>query len=220
MIGSSDDAAPLLNSDRYIALRAEVVARPAPEPPVLTTNPLTYETISIEDLIEAEAVDVLEAGPITAQSEGDVPVLTAKDIRLGRNASRYGDRAASGAVWVHRDDIAVVSGSDPAVVVCDQDRVLLGPGVRLIRIMVDGVDHHFLSGVLRAALNENGHVDLYRIAVPRIAPAQQRRLGLAFLRLAEMQLELRQRRLAVEELVRAGMQGLVTGRLRPATVDE
>ncbi|MEV5650200.1 hypothetical protein AB0L57_18290 [Nocardia sp. NPDC052254] len=219
MIGGSD-AAPPLNSDRYIALRAEVVARPVLEPPVLEADLFSYETISIEDLIEADAVDVLEAGPIAAQSEGEVSVLTAKDIRLGRTASRYGDRAASGAVWVRRGDIAVVPGSDPAVAVCEQDQVLLGPGVRLIRILVDGIDLHFLAGVVRAALNENGHADLYRIAVPRVAPAQQRRLGLAFRQLAEMQLDLQRQRLTVEELVRAGTQGLATGRLRPAAVDE
>ncbi|MEU6561989.1 hypothetical protein [Nocardia nova] len=206
--------------DRYIALRAEVSARPHAQPPALEADISAYETISLEELIEAEAVEVLESGPIAAQSDGEVPVLTAKDIRLGRNASRYGDRAAPGAVWIRHGDLAVVSGSDPAVVFCEQDQVLSGSGVRVIRVLTDGIDRHFLAGVVRAALNENGHVDLYHIAVPRIAPAQQRRLGLAFRRLAEMQLDMQRRRLAVEELVRTGVQGLATGRLRPATVGE
>ncbi|MDN2495164.1 hypothetical protein FHY52_00280 [Nocardia nova] len=204
-------------SERYAELRSALIEQPLADPPVLEPDPVAHATVSLEDLVAAEALHVYEAPPTVGG--GESAMLSAKDVRLGRAASRWGDADVPGAVLVRSGDVAVVMGTDPAAHVCTDDGVLLGSGIHLLRGSATIIDPQFLAGLLRAAIAD-GPVDLYRVQIPRVPLANQRRLGAAFRQLAEVEAAWRLRRAAVEQVVRAGVRGLAAGALRPATVDE
>ncbi|WP_157170376.1 hypothetical protein [Nocardia cerradoensis] len=188
-------------------------------PPPLATETVAHETISVEDLVAADALSVYEAPPTVGLGDGNVPMLSAKDVRLRRAASRTGDGSVAGAVVVSAGDVAVVMGAEPAVHVCVEDGVLLGAGIHLVRGQATIIDPDFLAGVLLAAV-EDGPLDLYRVPVPRVPLAEQRRIGAAFRQLWEMEEAWQRRRGTIEQLVGTGVRGLASGELRPATVDE
>ncbi|WP_330182149.1 hypothetical protein OHB26_38480 [Nocardia sp. NBC_01503] len=200
----------------YVALRSTLIETAAVEPPALQSNTADYSVISMGELIDAEAVTLHEAPPTVLSETGATPMLSAKDIRLGRTPSRLGDADARGAVSVREGDVAVVIGTEMAVRVCTTDGVLLGPGIHLVRANSKAVDPYFLAGVLHAAA-EGNHVDLYQVSVPRIPLAEQREYGAAFAQLAALETAWQQRRSTMEHLIRAGFRGLAQGRLRPAT---
>ncbi|WP_036500067.1 hypothetical protein [Nocardia aobensis] len=203
----------------YPELRTELLELPVPAPPPLESETVAHDTVSLEDLVAAEALSVYEAPPTVGVGNGETPMLTAKDVRLGRAASRTGNGAVAGAVVVRAGDVAVVMGSEPAVHVCPDDGALLGAGIQLLRGKAAVVDPDFLAGVLQAAI-EDGPVDLYRVRIPRVPPAEQRRIGAVFRQLWELEAAWQRRRTAIEQLVRTGVRGLASGGLRPATVDE
>jgi hypothetical protein len=204
-------------SERYTELRAALIEQPVPLPPVLEPDPVAHDTVSLDDLVAAEALHVHEAPPTVGG--GEAAMLSAKDVRLGRAASRRGSADEPGAVLVRAGDVVVVMGVEPAAHVCAEDGVLLGPGIALVRGSATTIDPHFLAGVLRDAIAD-GPVDLYRVRIPRVPLADQRRLGAAFRQLAELETAWRLRRATIEQVVRAGVRGLAAGVLRPATVDE
>lgn len=206
-------------SREYPELRAALIRQPVPDVPALEPQTVAPDTVTLEDLVEAEALSVHEAPPTVAVGEGDTPMLCAKDIRLGRAASRFGNAGVAGVVRVCPGDVAVAMGTESGVRVCTEDGVLLGPGIQLVRGDADTVDPHFLAGVLRAAV-DSGPVDLYRVAIPRIPLGEQQRMGVAFRQLADLEALWRLRRASVEQLVRTGMRGLAQGGLRPATPGE
>ncbi|WP_306359214.1 hypothetical protein [Nocardia sp. CC227C] len=182
--------------------------------------------ISLEDLVDAgtctihEAPVTMVAGTPDARSPDgrDTLVLSAKDLRLGRAPSRYGDREEAGAVVTVAGDVIV---SADAVRVCVDADLLLGPGLRLVRVHSAALDRQFLAGVLRAALSEadGKPVDLYQVSVPRIPPPEQRRYGRAFEQLIEFEDDWHRRRASTQRLLRVAVSGLAAGRLRPDGAD-
>lgn len=190
--------------------------------PELQPDSTAPDTVSLEDLLEAEAVSIHESPHAVVSTEGDTPLLIAKDVRLGRAPSRWGSAGAPGTVLVRKGDVAVVGGSAPAARVCVDDGVLLGPNIQVVRVNSKALDPHFLAGVLRAAVEaaDGQPIDLYRVAVPRRTLAEQRRYGLAFEQLNELESAWERRRTSVAELVRLGFGGLAQGRLRPAAAPE
>ncbi|WP_067704540.1 hypothetical protein [Nocardia jejuensis] len=208
--------------DEYLEIRAILLDQRVAEPPLLRPNPVPPGSISLEDLVEAEAVTIHEAPATVGSVSGDTPMLCAKDIRLGRAPSRWGNIDSPGAVLVRPGDVAVVMSTEAAVRVCTQDAVLLGAGIRLVRVNPNAVDPHFLAGVLRAAVDVAGGkpIDLYEIAVPRVLLAEQRRYGAAFHQLTEVEAAWRRQRESVERLVRIGFGELAQGRLYPVSTGE
>lgn len=199
--------------DEYTELRAALLAEPT-SPPVLEANGVERGTISLEELAAAAVVEVHETPPTVVSATGDTPLLTAKDVRLGRPPSRLGNADTPGAVLLRAGDLVAILGSEASVRVRGTDGGLLGPGVHLIRPDPGVVDPGFLAGVLRAAL-EGGVVDLYRVTVPRIPLAEQRAYAAVFEQLAEVEDESRRRRASVERMLRVGYRGLAEGWLRP-----
>lgn len=187
------------------------------KPPILESDTASHSQIPFEALVDAGALAVHEAPPTVESAGGDTPMLSAKDIRLGRAPSRWGRTDAPGAVIVRAGDVAVVISTEPAVRVCTADGALLGPGIRLVRAN-SGIDPHFLAGVLRAALEaaDGDHIDIYEVTVPRIDTSEQRRYGMAFEQLTELETAFQQQRANIGQLVRIGFSGLATGTLRPA----
>lgn len=185
-------------------------------PPMLEPDTASHPPIPFEALIDAGALAVHEAPPTVGSAGGDTPMLTAKDVRLDRAPSRWGTADAPGAVTVRAGDVAVTISGEPAVRVCTADGALLGPGIRLVRAD-SGIDPRFLAGILRAAVEaaEGDPIDIYDVAVPRIAPSEQRRYGMAFEQLTALETALREQRANIGQLVRIGFGGLVAGALRP-----
>ncbi|MET7767455.1 hypothetical protein [Nocardia sp. NPDC005366] len=206
----------------YTALCAALFEQTAWTPPVLMPNPVPHDTVSLEDLVAAEAVSIHEAPPTVGTGHGNTPMLSAKDVRLGRAPSRWGSADLPGSVTVRTGDVAVVISTEAAVRVCADDGVLLGPGIQLVRGNDRTVDPHFLAGVLRAAVDaaEGGPIDLYQVSIPRIPLAEQRRYGAAFRQLSELESSWQRQRSNVERLVRVGFGDLAMGVLRPAACDE
>ncbi|WP_405135734.1 hypothetical protein [Nocardia sp. NBC_01388] len=206
----------------YPYLRNALLGQPVWEPPSLEAVSTSPGTVSIDELVDAEAVTVHTAPPTVGVTNGETPVWSAKDVRLGRAPSRWGNAETSGAVTVRKGDVAVVVGTESAVQVCMDDGVLLGPGVQLLRVNVKAVDPHFLAGVLRAAVEAavGGHIDLYQVAVPRLPLAEQRCYGVAFEQLIQLEAAGRRQRENIEHLVRVGFSGLAHGRLHPVAGGE
>ncbi|MFE6864490.1 hypothetical protein [Nocardia sp. NPDC057668] len=205
----------------YLALHAEIATNPTAAPPVLELGTATPGSVSVEELVEAGTMTVYQAPPTVASAAG-LPMLSAKDIRLGRSPSSVGNADVPGAVTIQRGDVAVVIGPESAVRVCADEGVLLGPDIHLVRANAKAVDPRFLAGVLRAAVDagENGPIDLYQVSVPRISPVEQHRYGQAFEQLLGFEAEANQRQAQIENLVRAGFRGLAHVRLRPADTDK
>ncbi|MQY18084.1 hypothetical protein [Nocardia macrotermitis] len=203
----------------YAGLRAALIGEPLTAPPDLATGPAVFDTISLEDLVAADALSIHESPATVGLDDVETPMLSAKDIRLGRPASRRGNASVPGAVVVRVADVAVVMGGEAAVQVCTEADVLLGPGIHLVRGNVNSIDPQFLAGVLRAAV-ESGPTDLYRVSVPRVPLIEQRRIGAAFRQLNELEMTWRHRRTMIEELVRSGVRGLAAGELRPVDVEK
>ncbi|WP_067804320.1 hypothetical protein [Nocardia beijingensis] len=207
----------MTDRDDYATLRAALLDQPVSMPPALLPNSASHGTVLLEDLVEAEAVSVHES-PLAVESvSGDLPMLSAKDVRLDRPPSRWGAADAPGAVTMRAGDVAVVIGVGAAVRVCVADGVLLGPGIHLVRGNPDTFDPRFLACVLRSAVDaaDGFSFDLFQVEVPRIPLAEQRRYGAAFEQLTELESSWRRRRASIEQLVRVGIGGLAGGMLRP-----
>lgn len=209
-------AADTEESRTYSALRAEYVANPAEPPPLLESHEASHGTVTLGELAEAGMVDFHQSPPTVVAGDGVTPMLTSKDVRLARLPSRRGNADVAGAVIIRAGDIAVTR-ADIAVEVCAAAGALLGPGIDLVRVNTEILDPHFLAGVLRAALDSDvdGDIDLYRVGVPRLPAAEQRRYAAAFTHLRRLEAGWYKRRAEIEQLVRLGYRGLATGSLRP-----
>ncbi|MFD7846999.1 hypothetical protein ACFV4K_29235 [Nocardia sp. NPDC059764] len=217
--GTPEPLDPVQLSDPYGEYRSQCAALldlAAWQPPVLEPDTASHPPIPFEALVDAGALEVHEAPPTVGSTGGDTPMLTAKDVRLGRAPSRWGSADAPGAITVRAGDVAVAISTEPAVRVCTADGALLGPGIRLVRAN-SGIDPHFLAGILRAALEvaDGSHIDIYEVAVPRIDPSEQRRYGMAFERLTTLETAFQQQRANIAQLVRIGFGGMARGTLRP-----
>lgn len=210
-------AAVTVESGTYAVLRAEYLAVPAETPPLLESHEQVHGVVTLGELAEAGMVGFQQSPPTVATGAGVTPMLTAKDVRLARSPSRYGNAEVAGAVLIRAGDIAVAR-AERAVEVCAAAGTLLGPGIDLVRVDTQALDPHFLAGVLRAALDgaTSGDIDLYQVGVPRLPAAEQRRYATVFIQLRRLEAGWHKRRAELEQLVRLGYQGLATGLLRPA----
>jgi SAM-dependent methyltransferase len=209
---------------KYAELRRDLLARPPWQVPMLlsTSGALRLPMVSIAELLRADAVKLLQAPLKMRTKDGDVPVLTAKDVRIGRPASGRGRADEPGSVTINAGDVVVtMTAGEMSVRVCDEDGMLLGPQVSLLRVDAHTLDPHFLAGFLRAAAPSTGSAssyprsDLRRWSVPRMSIEDQRRYGRAFRQLTELDNALDQLRALGERLIRAGFQGLADGTLHP-----
>ncbi|MGQ4600386.1 hypothetical protein [Nocardia sp. R6R-6] len=216
--GLAADAVLAPDVATYTALRTSVFAFRSPVAPELVAGDGPRPTVSIGELAEAGALTVLESPPTLVAIASGAPMLTAKDIRLGREPSRNGDPGTPGAVFGQPGDVVVVTGVGHAVVSMRTDAALLAPGVVVLRVNPDVIDACFLSGVVRAAADaaDSRPIDLFGVAFPRVPIGEQRTVGEAVAQLMEIEQAWRGQRLAVERMVREGLSGLSSGTLRIA----
>lgn len=191
---------------------------PWPDAPTMTT---------IGELIRIGAITVRQAPmKMSTQEDGPVPVLAARDVRLGRPASARG-AALPGAVTLRAGDVVTpLAPRGPAVHVVTAEGPLLGPRLYLLRVDPGQVDPYFLAGSLRTAQRGGssgsslgGRFDIRRTRIPRLSLAEQRAVGEAFRRLMSFESGLRETAALGEELVERAFRGLGDGTLRPTVAD-
>ncbi|MEU0078799.1 N-6 DNA methylase [Micromonospora tulbaghiae] len=183
-----------------------------PEPPPMTT---------IGELAKAGAVSIRQAPMAMLTDRGDLPVLTAKDVRLGRPPSGTGS-IAPGSIELRRGDVvALPPGRHVAVRVLTEDRALLGPQLLLFRVDPERLDPQFLAGFLRIAQSAthtssgSARTDFHRASLLRLPIDGQREYGKAFQMLSAFQQSVRDMTELAESFVALGFAGLADGRLRP-----
>ncbi|MDH6464322.1 hypothetical protein M2302_004520 [Micromonospora sp. A200] len=192
---------------------------PSPDVPMMTT---------VGDLVRTGAVTIRQAPMKMGTAEdGPAPVLTARDVRLGRPASGTAV-PLPGAVTLKAGDVVTpLAPRASAVHVVAEGGPLLGPRLYLLRVDPDQLDPYFLAGFLRAAQPASGsggsslasRLDIRRSRLPRLPLSEQRRIGAAFRRLMAFEAQLREATALGEELVERGFVGLSDGTLRPTVAD-
>ncbi len=199
----------------YGELRDVVTGFHPPDLPALEQGESPLPTVTVGELVDAGALAVLESPPTLVATDVGSDMLTAKDIRLGRAASKLCDPQTPGAVTAQQGDVVVVVGGPTVARVCTAE-VLVAPGVMVLRGNPSVIDAAFLSGVVRAAgeTAAGKPVDLFAVNFPRLPLGGQQDAGAAIARLMDIENAWRAQRLAVERLVADGLAGLATGMLR------
>ena len=186
----------------------------------LTTQADDVPMTTVSELIQSGAVS-LKQSPIKMETgSGDLPMLTAKDVMLGRPAS---DRTLNGpgVVMLRRGDVVVpLTAREIEVLVMNVDGIAAGPQLQVFRPDLARCDPYFLACFLRAAgLSRTGstasRTDVRRVAIPRLPVESQRPYGVAFERLQALSSALRDAGEAGENLVGLALEGLGGASLRP-----
>ncbi|RZU75505.1 type I restriction-modification system DNA methylase subunit [Micromonospora kangleipakensis] len=203
--------------DALVPTLPDLTDIPSPDAPVMTT---------IGELVRTGAVTIRQAPmKMGTDEDGPTPVLTARDVRLGRPASGTAVDLP-GAVTLRAGDVVTpLAPRAPAVHVVTDGGPLLGPRLYLLRVDPEQLDPYFLAGFLRTAQRGGssgsslaGRLDIRRTRIPRLPLSEQRSIGEAFRRLMAFEARLRKATALGEELVERGFVGLGDGSLRPATV--
>ncbi|MER7333519.1 MULTISPECIES: N-6 DNA methylase [unclassified Micromonospora] len=204
--------------DALVATLPDLTSIESPDAPAMTT---------VGELVRTGAVTIRQA-PIKmgADEDGPMPVLTARDVRLGDPASGTA-KALPGAVTVRAGDVVIpLTPRAPAVRVVTDGGPLLGPRLYLVRVDPEQVDPYFLAGFLRTAQRAGssgsslgGRIDIRRTRLPRLPLREQRTIGEAFRRLMGFEARLREAGALGEELIEHGFLGLSDGTLHPAKAD-
>jgi hypothetical protein len=176
---------------------------------------------TVGELAKAGMVTLSQAPLKMATDEGDLPVLTVKDVTEGRAPSGR-TRPQPGLVVLEAGDVVapVLAKETVARVVTDGGAVL-GPRLLSFRVDPERLDPHFLVGFLCVAGAAAGsrattsRSDLRRTAVPRIPIEEQRHYGAVLSKLVALQDVLRISASVGELLVRLGLDGLADGTLAP-----
>jgi type I restriction-modification system DNA methylase subunit len=175
---------------------------------------------TVSELIQNGAV-MLRQSPVKMETDsGDLPLLTAKDVLLGRRASgRTSD--GPGVVVLRPGDVVVPQiARQIEVMVVDAEGIAAGPQLQVFRPDRERCDPYFLACFLCAAgLARVGstasRVDARRVVIPRLPVEEQGPYGAAFQRLQALSAALRALTEAGEGLVDLGFEGLGGGGLRP-----
>ena len=162
---------------------------------------------------------------VAGDRTGD-PVLTARDVIAGRTPSgRLAGAEPLDAVRLRPGDVVVPTVAPrPAALVVQEAGALLGPNLQLLRPDRDRLDPWFLAGFLRsgeavraaASLSGTYRIDVRRVELPRVPPAEQRRLAETFRRLAEFGTALGTAADLGRELERTLLDGIAAGLLEPS----
>lgn len=184
-------------------------------------RPLPMTTVG--ELVRAGTIVVHQAPQAMVTGGGDIPTLTAEDVRLGRSPSGLTDIASSPILIEPGDVIASIDAREPAVRVATDAGSALGPRLHLLRVDRDRIDPYFLGGFLQVSQSQGaargqsllGRTDVRRISVPRMPLAEQREYGETFRRLTAFADSMRDASSLGASLVRLGLAGLADGSLQP-----
>ncbi|WP_214104590.1 N-6 DNA methylase [Acrocarpospora catenulata] len=214
-----------VDSAGFAALRQKVVSLAkavlADIPRLTEAEHREVPMTNLGELSRAGVVAILQ-GPLKLSPEGDRPVLTAKDLLLGRPCTGRTEDIP-GLITVAAGDVVapLVTGGESAPRVMTESGAALGERLLLIRADPDRLDPHFLAGCLRAASGSSVRrgssmrLDPRRAQLPRLPIEEQRRYGEAYRRLLAFEDTSRALREINDKLVAAGFDGLFDGTLRP-----
>ncbi|MFC5828473.1 HsdM family class I SAM-dependent methyltransferase [Nonomuraea insulae] len=180
---------------------------------------LTMTTVG--ELIRAGAVQV-EQTPMRMETDsGTVPLLTTKDVTLGRGPSGLGEVKAESVV-ARPGNIVIPAVSRSSVARVVTEEVLVGPHLYLIRLDQGVLDPDFVAGFLRVSaaraadtLSGSYRVDVRRSQVPRLPISEQRRYGEAFRRLESFEYAVRTVAETGGALAAQIFEALVDGEIQP-----
>ncbi|MEO3797739.1 N-6 DNA methylase [Nonomuraea sp. B10E15] len=176
---------------------------------------------NLGELARAGVVTIMQ-GPLKLPKDGDLPVLTAKDLLLNREPTgRTHD--APGLVRIEEGDVIasllLSSGALPRVMT--EAGAVLGSQLLLFRMDPERLDPYFLAGCLRAegaTGSRHGSAvrrDPRRASLLRLSIEEQRRYGKSFAQLLALEDTARALREISDNLVLAGIDGLLDGSLIP-----
>ncbi|GIH76801.1 type II restriction endonuclease subunit M [Planobispora longispora] len=190
--------------------------------PAATESPGDPFTMtSLSELARAGSVQIIPTPLRMETGSGELRVLTAQDVALGRAATGRGS-AGPGLVTARPGDVVIpLSARTPAARVIEE-KIVLGPHLILVRPDPELFDPHFVAGFLRASVRQPAgtssgvsRVDARRAQLPRLPLAEQRRYGQAFRQLERFDEALHRAGAAGELLSRLVLDGLTSGKLRP-----
>lgn len=176
---------------------------------------------NLGELARAGVVTIMQ-GPLKLPEEGDLPVLTAKDLLLNREPTGH-THEAPGLVRIDEGDVIasllLSSGALPRVMT--EAGAVLGSQLLLFRTDPERLDPYFLAGCLRAegatgSRHSSGvRRDPRRATLLRLPIEEQRRYGKSFAQLLAFEDTARTLREISDNLVAAGIDGLLDGSLTP-----
>lgn len=192
-------------------------------PRLTAANRASDHIVTVADLLNSGVLTSHQAPLAMAISGGDIPVLTAKDVRAGR-APTGATTEQSGLVTIEVNDVVlpIASRTRHVRVITDAGAVL-GPQLLLLRPAPGQIDPEFLAGFVRIAQlmafphGRGSHrFDVRKAEIPALPLPEQRRFGAVFHQLSSFQDSVRRLAELAEKLEHTGLTGLGGGSLIPA----
>ncbi|MFI9203403.1 N-6 DNA methylase [Streptomyces sp. NPDC053048] len=224
--GTAADGLGDVHDRLTLALRR--IGELAPTPPAGPAGPTRWPTTTVGELARAGALILRAGGPGAAESSTPVPVLTDYDVKAGSAPTgTLPEGPVEAPVLVEAGDVVVPVVGDVTVArVIDEATAgaALGRGLFLLRPDPAALDPWFLAGFLRGTANQRQassyastatRLDVRRLQVPRLPPADQRRYGARFAALAAFEQALREAERLGGSLVQGLYDGLTDGTVRP-----
>ena len=189
------------------------------------------ETMSVAELARSGALQII--GPVriapppelagVAPDDAPATVLTGADIVNGAEPSGHDDGSLTERIDLRPGDVVVpVAARRLASRVVATDRLLLGPGLVLLRPNPAALDPWFLAGQLRTTANDRQatslsgtRIDVRRAQIRRLPLDEQRSHGEVYRRLTDFEVTVREVSMLGGDLVRLAADGLAGGSLRP-----
>ncbi|MFE0651298.1 N-6 DNA methylase [Streptomyces sp. NPDC059534] len=213
---------------RTLRRTGELTPPPVTDPATAGGGPVGRPTTTVGELARAGALTLRAGGTGTAPVASPVAVLTEHDVLAAQPPSgTLPDGPPEEPVLLAAGDVVVpVLGGGAAVRVVDAsaEGAALGRNLQLLRPDPAALDPWFLAGFLRATANNRQassyastatRLDVRRLQLPRLPPAEQRRFGARFRALDEFEQALRQTSRLGDQLVQGLYDGLADGTVAP-----
>ena len=174
-------------------------------PEVREVPPVPRATTTINELARVGALTLRQhSGVLDTEENGSGPyVLNGRDVATGQvPVQRCAETSPAGLIPLRPGDVVVplpaAGDGRPRPLVIEDEDLVLGLNLQLLRVDETRLDPHFLAGHIRGARLGNAtgsavhRIDVRRIEIPVLDLDRQRVLGAAFRRIAAFQAGLRQ----------------------------
>lgn len=172
-------------------------------------------TTTLGALVSQGQVQLLRSPNDLALGDGALPVLTAQDLRLRREASEHTQETPESVVTRPGDVIVPPRGEGVPYVVREDNRVGLGPTLTLLRVVASHLDPDFLAGFLGergdSGRSTSGRSGVRNARIPVLSLDEQRAYGALLRGIAETEHRLRQLSHLGEEWVHLARQVVRSG---------
>ncbi|WP_307845626.1 N-6 DNA methylase [Planomonospora sp. ID67723] len=204
--------------EELLSLAAELAGL-APSAVESPHEPFSMATLG--ELARAGSLQIVQTPMRMETSGGELTLLTAQDVLLGRSPTGRGGDEPGLVVAGPGDVVVSVAGRAPAARVVEEE-ITLGSHLALVRPDPDFFDPYFVAGFLKVSARQSAgslsgasRMDVRRAQLPRLSLAEQRRYGEVFRQLERFESALRRANEAGELLGRLVLDGLASGELQP-----